>query len=289
MQGTEIVEINGIRWNPLGSVPPVVGEYRAVLEPDTAKPTSRRWWNGSTWSEPYHTDWDAQTIANCRATPSDFLPYWAPNSEVQLTEKQSSISQLLHRLMDEGQAAAILEMLDAPANPSFAQTAALYASQGLEVTEPAGAGWSGRTMVCAPHEGVPYCLNVHNEQDMPPERYAAKVGGAIADRAQIIELYHPLIRQVYDYCVGLDVGDIWVLVGGGSSHTCYFGNKTGYLSILHLDLKQVRRKRTRQKCLDFTGKRRYTLAVNWERNNHLFQDKLSIQGLRLRLCDVNPY
>lgn len=231
MQGTEIVEINGVRGNPPGIVPP-------VAEP-AAKPPS--------------------------------------------------INELLHRLMDDGHADTIREMLGAPADPAFAHTAALYAAQGLDVTAPAGASWSGRTMVCARHEGVPYCLNVHNEQDTPAERYAEKVRRAIADRTQIIELYHPLIRQVYDYCVGLEVGDIWVLVGGGSSHTCYFGNKTGYLAILHLDLKQVQRKRTRQKCLDFTGKRRYTLAVNWERNNHLFHRKLAIQGLRLRLCDVNPY
>lgn len=289
MQGTELVEINGVRWNPPGIVPPVEGEYRAVLEPNTAKSTARRWWNGSTWSEPYHTDWSAKAIASCRAIPSDSLPYWAPNSESEPTESQLSISQLLHRFMDAGHADTIREMLRSPADPDFAKTAALYASQGLEVTAPAGASWSGRTMVCAHHEGVPYCLNVHNEQDTPAERYAEKVRLAIADRAQIIDLYHPLIRQVYDYCVGLDVGDIWVLVGGGSSHICYFGNKTGYLAILHLDRKQVQRKRTRQKCLDFTGKRRYTLEVNWERNNHLFHGKLAIQGLRLRLCDVNPY
>lgn len=63
-------------WNAPDTVPDQPGEYPAALEPADASPTARRFWDGSRWSNPYHSNWPDATKAKIRAEPSDFRPYW---------------------------------------------------------------------------------------------------------------------------------------------------------------------------------------------------------------------
>ncbi len=63
-------------WNAPDTFPDQPGEYVSALEPGDASPATRRFWNGSRWSNPYHSNWPEATKARIRAEPSDFRPYW---------------------------------------------------------------------------------------------------------------------------------------------------------------------------------------------------------------------
>ncbi len=63
-------------WNPPQVRPTAVGEYRAALEPLEAAPSSRRWWNGRWWSNPYHAHYEPEVIERIRQEPSVFSPFW---------------------------------------------------------------------------------------------------------------------------------------------------------------------------------------------------------------------
>ncbi len=52
------------------------GEYRAALEPSDSLPTTRRWWNGRSWSNPYHTTYPKQLIERLRKELSPLRPFW---------------------------------------------------------------------------------------------------------------------------------------------------------------------------------------------------------------------
>ena len=85
---------------------------------------------------------------------------------------------------------------------------------------------------------------------------------------------------MYDYCVNLDVGDIWILSGGGSQLQAFFGNHTGYLAILYLDMEDINEE-VNPEYMAAIGNTTYTLQVNWVRNNPLFVNRFDIQGIKL--------
>lgn len=117
---------------------------------------------------------------------------------------------------------------------SFAAAAALYAQRGLEVTPPEGNNHWGKHMVCAAHDGVPYCLNTN---DCQGQLDPSKVDGAIKRRQQTIERHHDHVKAVYDYCLAQGFGPVWAMCGGGSQLQVFFGHKEGYIAILYLTLK----------------------------------------------------
>ncbi|GBG14523.1 uncharacterized protein NMK_2122 [Novimethylophilus kurashikiensis] len=63
-------------WKAPGATPATVGEYLAALEPASADPGNRRWWNGKSWSKPYNVCWPEELKAQARAELDDFFPYW---------------------------------------------------------------------------------------------------------------------------------------------------------------------------------------------------------------------
>lgn len=65
-----------LTWNPPGIAPSSSGEYQAALDPCDAAPTVRRYFDGTGWSNPYHSNWPDHLKAKCRAEPCGFLPYW---------------------------------------------------------------------------------------------------------------------------------------------------------------------------------------------------------------------
>ncbi len=65
-------------WNPPEKKPDAPGEYHAVLFPEDAVDTVRRWWTGYTWSNPYHCDYSEELKEKIRRQLSAFKPYWKP-------------------------------------------------------------------------------------------------------------------------------------------------------------------------------------------------------------------
>lgn len=153
------------------------------------------------------------------------------------------------------------------------ELAEAYAAHGLVVTPPKGNSRWGKTMVCAPHEGVPYCMDSHEGR--------TPIAHGVQHRALIVARHHVLVKAVYDHCAGLGVGDIWVLSGGGAQLQAFFGNSTGYLAILYLSMADARLDRELADELDACGNTPFTLQVNWRSNDPLFEGRFSHEGIEL--------
>lgn len=164
-----------------------------------------------------------------------------------------------------------------PINPELAQQ---YARHGLEVEAPKGNCWFGEHMVSCSHDGVPYTMDAHGK----PELVAVGVRG----RALIIERHHDLVKQVYEYCAALGVGDIWAMCSGHYQLAVYFGNSTGYLACLYLthvdpannpDEEYLDEEREiNPEAFNSNGEPLFLLRAEWEKNDHLFEDKFAVPG-----------
>ncbi|MEG0869646.1 MAG: hypothetical protein RSG77_21775 [Hafnia sp.] len=155
---------------------------------------------------------------------------------------------------------------------------AMYAQYGVEVTVPKGRSWHSKSLMCAEHDGVPYCMDEHShffEDDSDRE-----LRHSILHRKLMIERHHEKIKAIYEYCVGLDVGDIWVMAGGGAQLQAFFGNSTGYLAILYLDMEDLN-ECVNSDYLKAIGNTKYTLKVNFSKNNKYFLGKFKMPGITL--------
>lgn len=63
-------------WNPSRTFPTEVGEYHAVLDPHSACPSMRRYWNGQYWSSPYSIKWPQHLQDKCKKESCIFQPAW---------------------------------------------------------------------------------------------------------------------------------------------------------------------------------------------------------------------
>ncbi len=152
---------------------------------------------------------------------------------------------------------------------TFDEIAAHYAARGLEVSPPAGNCDFGRTMVCCPHDGVPYCMDAHPTQSEPDWDHG------IRHRELLIERHHDTIKAVHEHCARAGVGDVWVLSGGGAQLQAFFGNRDGYLGILYLTLVDDPHLRPGECVFD----------VQWSENNRLFEDMV-VPGVEVIASDV---
>lgn len=117
---------------------------------------------------------------------------------------------------------------------SFKAAAHVCQAHGLDVQPPKGASRWSRHMVCAPHDGVPYCIDLSGERgELNPD----KLAHGIRHRALTIMRHHDRVKAVYEFCASRSVGDIWVMCGGGCQLQAFFGNVDGYLAILYLSLE----------------------------------------------------
>jgi hypothetical protein len=161
--------------------------------------------------------------------------------------------------------------------------AALYQKHGLSVTAPKGNSRWGQTMVCAEHDDVPYCMDAHGKADTDPEQLKRDVQHTVTRRALIIERHHAKIKAVYEYCQSLGVGDIWVMCGGGAQLQAFFGNQSGYLAILYLDLEDIESQESMSEYLASCGNKTFLLQVNWAANDKLFEGRFNVNNIELRL------
>ena len=64
------------KWNPSCTFPTEIGEYHAVLDPQSASKSMRRFWNGKTWSAPYSIYWDKHLQEKAKKEACQFQPAW---------------------------------------------------------------------------------------------------------------------------------------------------------------------------------------------------------------------
>lgn len=164
-----------------------------------------------------------------------------------------------------------------PYAQTFEAAAALYRARGLDVTSPRGNNHWGRHMVCAEHDGVPYCMNTN---DCFGNLDPGKVDHAIRHRELTIQRHHSLVKSVYQHCKTLGVGDVWVMCGGGAQLQAFFGNRKGYLAILYLTLES-RPHGDQADHLKAVGNELWTLQVQTAENDVLFQH-CNVPGVRVR-------
>ena len=157
------------------------------------------------------------------------------------------------------------------ATTSKATAVTLFAERGLAVVPAKGAPRGDEHLVSAEHDGVPYS---HNLRDCFGKPDASKLDHALLHRHLTIERHHALVKAIYDHCANQGVGDIWAMCGGGCQLQVFFGNHTGYLAILYLDLEDLdeQERLSESGYLAAVGNETCTLVVNWARNNPLFRN-----------------
>lgn len=70
------MKIDTSRWHHPQYYPEEPGEYKTALEPSYSYSDVRRYWNGSTWSNPYMSNWSEELKNKIRAEQSSFLVFW---------------------------------------------------------------------------------------------------------------------------------------------------------------------------------------------------------------------
>ncbi|MDT8924895.1 hypothetical protein RBE51_19085 [Pseudomonas taiwanensis] len=172
----------------------------------------------------------------------------------------------------------LLGLTKPPVEQTDEQRIEMWGRYGLTVAVPAGRARFSGSMMLAPHDGVPYCVD--------EDTHYAKTGSddrirhAIGHRQMMIDCYHAKIKALYNYCLALERGPVWVLSGGGARVQAFFGYEQGYFANLCLDMQDVPR-HTEEQRAELAG-RTHSLTPNFEHHEPLFE-RLDIPGVKVTL------
>lgn len=114
-------------------------------------------------------------------------------------------------------------------------------------------------------DNVQYTINFHNKYDKngkPDIAHGIKHLNVVLNNS----FYKTKIKLIYDYLMNLDIGDIWVMMGGGMQIQAFFGNSKGYIGILYLNLENDK---------VFKTDVRHTLQVESYQNDKYFKYDIS--------------
>jgi hypothetical protein len=104
----------------------------------------------------------------------------------------------------------------------------------------------------------------------------SKIQHGVLHYTMMINRHHAQIKAVYNHLIqnfGEELGDVWVMCGGGGQLQAFFGNRTGYLGILYLTLEDMddQERLTENGYLAACGHESFTLEPNWAKNRRLFK------------------
>lgn len=150
-----------------------------------------------------------------------------------------------------------------PLKLNFEKLTVAYQAHGLSVVAPSEPAPFSETMVCAVHDGVPYCMDCHDDESDIPR--------GILHRQLMIDRHHALIKEIQAWCTQKTGGPVWVLCGGGSQMSAFFGNSTGYLALLYLSHVDLLGKPDMASYHKSLRSRKYTLQVQWDHNDKFFR------------------
>lgn len=146
----------------------------------------------------------------------------------------------------------------------------LVEKEGLKCIKPKGLGKEGdRDTVCTIYDSVRYHISLMKGKENRTKKIAKS---EVDDHKKMIDRYHPLVKKIYEEIKQFpNIGDVWAMEGGGMQSQVFFGNKTGYLAILYLDMKNSKAKL----------RKNYTLQVNWHKNDILFKN-FKVDGIKVK-------
>ena len=124
-----------------------------------------------------------------------------------------------------------------------------------------------RDTVCIKHDKVPYHISIMKDKTEIRKESVLK---HITKHNDNIEKYHKIVKKLYDNIVKLNIKDLWVLEGAGAQVQMFFGDKTGYIAILYLDLRN-----------EATAQQTYTLQIQNSKNNKLFEN-FKMEGIEIK-------
>ena len=92
---------------------------------------------------------------------------------------------------------------------------------------------------------------------------------------EIRDSYHPLIKRVYNAILEQlpQVGDIWVMSGGGMQLQAFFGNKNGYLGILYFGMEKQKDK----------GNQKWSMVLQGYDKDELFKNFV-MDEIEIKTC-----
>lgn len=138
-----------------------------------------------------------------------------------------------------------------------------FASFGINAQPVKGACYFMKAATSIVHDDVQYAISF-NEGDQ--QEYKLKsIAHHVDHFEQIKQRHHDIVKYVYDFLKNKEgIGDLWAMSGGGAQIQVFFGNTTGYVGILYLDMDSPEENKGR--------KGKFTLVPNFAKNNHYFKD-----------------
>jgi hypothetical protein len=144
----------------------------------------------------------------------------------------------------------------------------LFKAHGITVTQPKSRGTFDHHKVLSVYDGVPYCMDPTNEFDAISE---SKIPHIARHFELMKERHHTEIKAICEHLKQFpEIGDFYVMAGGGSQLQAFFGNAEGYLAILYLTHEDGKKPR---------GK--YICDVQWIRNYKYFKT-MEVAGVKVR-------
>lgn len=150
-----------------------------------------------------------------------------------------------------------------------------FSKKGFDIVEVKGNTRYGKDMYAIWHDNVQYSIDYHGKIDSkgnPDIEHQGKHLKIMMNSA----VYHQKIKKIYDYLMALNIGDIWVMAGGGMQVQAFFGNSLGYVGIFYLDMDNEETPKDKE----------YKLVVNWAKNDKYFNGKVAKfeqEGVELHL------
>jgi len=170
-----------------------------------------------------------------------------------------------------------------PIVPSIKAIIRSYSQLGIIAEPLKGSCWHTSTMVAVNHDGVQYSIDDRGEYFKTNNK--EKVEHSLHHLELLRTHYHERVKEVYDYLKTKTDDDIWVMAGGGSQLQAFFGNKDGYIAILYLDMDTyIKVGDTNATKARMIKTKDYTLSVQFEHNNHYFDD-CTIENLEISKSD----
>lgn len=113
---------------------------------------------------------------------------------------------------------------------------------------------------------------------MRDERTLSKVKTELKNHHDMIAKYHKhILKPIYDIISKIsELGNVWIMEGGGAQCQAFFGNDQGYIGTLYLDMKSNSKK-------EITGPRDYTFTCNGKRSDDIFKN-IKLPNCKILLC-----
>lgn len=171
-------------------------------------------------------------------------------------------------------------LCEAEIQQTDAERIEMWASYGLNVAVPGGRCEFSESLMLAEYDGVPYCVDEHSK--LVRKGSDRDIHQSISHRQMMIDCYHDKIKSVYNHCLSLNRGPVWVLAGGGARVQAFFGCDQGCLAVLRLDMQDVPRNTEAER--NELNKRSHSLVPQFRNHEALFE-QFNIPGIKVKIRD----